>query len=59
MSKVHLLRSIGIGARPRSMIWLGHETGRAAARRLKEKHVPFLYYSGRALDDFTRAAARR
>jgi DNA-binding response OmpR family regulator len=33
--------------------WLGYETGRAVARRLKEKHVPFLYYSGRALDDFT------
>jgi|SRR5262245_14192247 len=33
--------------------WLGVETGRAVARRLKEEHVPFLYYSGRALDDFT------
>jgi DNA-binding response OmpR family regulator len=33
--------------------WLGGESGRAVARRLKEKHVPFLYYSGRALDDFT------
>ena len=33
--------------------WLGFETGRAVARRLKEKRIPFLYYSGRALDDFT------
>ena len=33
--------------------WLGVETGRAVARRLKEKRVPFLYYSGRALDDLT------
>ena len=33
--------------------WLGVESGRAVARRLKEKRVPFLYYSGRALDDFT------
>src|SRR5262245_6761501 len=33
--------------------WLGEETGRAVARRLKEKHIPFLYYSGRALDDLT------
>src|SRR4029453_9390767 len=32
---------------------VGCENGRAGARRLKEKHVPFLYYSGRALDDFT------
>ena len=32
---------------------LGVETGRAVARRLKEKRVPFLYYSGRALDDLT------
>jgi DNA-binding response OmpR family regulator len=33
--------------------WLGPETGRAVARRLKEKRIPFLYYSGRALDDLT------
>jgi len=33
--------------------WLGFETGRAVARRLKEKRIPFLYYSGRALDDLT------
>jgi DNA-binding response OmpR family regulator len=33
--------------------WLGGETGRAVARRLKEKRIPFLYYSGRGLDDFT------
>jgi DNA-binding response OmpR family regulator len=33
--------------------WLGVQTGRAVARRLKEKHIPFLYYSGRALDEFT------
>ena len=33
--------------------WLGEETGRAVARRLKEKRVPFLYYSGRTLDDLT------
>src|SRR5262247_949008 len=33
--------------------WLGLETGRAVARRLKEKRIPFLYYSGRALDDLT------
>jgi CheY-like chemotaxis protein len=32
---------------------LGCETGRAVARRLKEKRIPFLYYSGRALDDLT------
>jgi DNA-binding response OmpR family regulator len=33
--------------------WLGLETGRPVARRLKEKRIPFLYYSGRALDDLT------
>jgi DNA-binding response OmpR family regulator len=33
--------------------WLGLETGRAVARRLKQKGIPFLYYSGRTLDDFT------
>ena len=33
--------------------WLGLEPGRAVARRLKQKAVPFLYYSGRTLDDFT------
>jgi DNA-binding response OmpR family regulator len=33
--------------------WLGSDTGRAVARRLKEKGVPFLYYSGRAPDEFT------
>jgi DNA-binding response OmpR family regulator len=33
--------------------WLGLETGRAVARRLKERRIPFLYYSGRALDDLT------
>ena len=53
-SKVHLLPSIGIAARLGWLITgLATETGRAVARRLKEKHVPFLYYSGRALDDFT------
>src|SRR5499426_2570223 len=33
--------------------WLGLQTGRAVARRLKAKKIPFLYYSGRTLDDFT------
>jgi DNA-binding response OmpR family regulator len=33
--------------------WLGVQTGRAVARRLKEKRIPFLYYSGRTLDDLT------
>lgn len=33
--------------------WLGFDSGRAVARRLKQKAIPFLYYSGRARDDFT------
>ena len=33
--------------------WLGVQTGRSVARRLKEKRIPFLYYSGRTLDDLT------
>jgi DNA-binding response OmpR family regulator len=33
--------------------WLGYDTGRAVVRRLKEKNIPFLYYSGRDRDDFT------
>jgi DNA-binding response OmpR family regulator len=33
--------------------WLGSETGRTVARRLRETDVPFLFYSGRTMDDFT------
>jgi DNA-binding response OmpR family regulator len=33
--------------------WLGAESGRAVARRLKQQGIPFLYYSGRTLDEFT------
>jgi hypothetical protein len=33
--------------------WLGSDDGRKVARRLKESGIPFLFYSGRASEEFT------